>query len=207
MHSPPISLLPKNILKAPSHNPTDQNASPAYAALPNPSAAHPLRNPDQRFLDSEAFTTKFSAHVSGPLEKVTRRTIKRYSGASEPFPLELPSPLLPFVHPNYSDLAQDHTELGATLNGFSLSERAALSSAIEKTGQAIDVTYLSTVKLVRCLMYSLFRYDHPHDSTFGDDSSKNWNKIGPNLCTSTPSSRPSSGSCSRIVIRSTCSTR
>ncbi len=80
LNSPPISLLPKNILKAPSHNPTDQDASPAYAALPNPSAAHPLRRPDQRFLDSEVFTNKFAAHLSGPMEKVTRRTIKRWSG-------------------------------------------------------------------------------------------------------------------------------
>lgn len=73
-------MLPKNILKAPSHNPVDPNASPAYAALPNPSAAHPLRNPDQRFLDSEAFTHKFASHIGGPMEKVTRRAIRRWSG-------------------------------------------------------------------------------------------------------------------------------
>ncbi|KAJ7493459.1 hypothetical protein B0H11DRAFT_2006518 [Mycena galericulata] len=109
LNSPPLSLLPKNILKAPSHNPTDQNASPAYAALPNPSAAHPLRHPDQRFLDSEA---------------VTRRTLKRWS-----------------------DQAQDHADLGAALNGFSLHESGELSGAIEKTGQAIDATYVSTTKL------------------------------------------------------------
>lgn len=80
LHSPPISQLPKNILKAPSHNPTDQTVALAYAALPNPSAAHPLRRPDQRFLDSEVFTNKFAAHMSGPMEKVTRRTMKRWSG-------------------------------------------------------------------------------------------------------------------------------
>lgn len=73
-------MLPKNILKAPSHNPVDPNASPAYAALPNPSSAHPLRNPDQRFLDSEAFTLKFASHIGGPMEKVTRRVIRRWSG-------------------------------------------------------------------------------------------------------------------------------
>ncbi len=77
LNSSPITLLPKNILKAPSHSPTDQNASPAYAVLPNPLAAHPLRQPDQRFMDSEAFTVKFANHVSGPMEKVTRRVIKR----------------------------------------------------------------------------------------------------------------------------------
>ncbi|KII85815.1 hypothetical protein PLICRDRAFT_115525 [Plicaturopsis crispa FD-325 SS-3] len=126
LHSPPLSLLPKNILKAPSHNPTDPNASPAYAALPNPSAAHPLRNPDQRFLDSEGFTNKFANHVSGPMEKVTRRTLKRWS-----------------------DDAQDHSDLGAALNGFSLNEAGPLSAAIEKTGQAADATYISTTRLVQ----------------------------------------------------------
>ncbi|KAF7356850.1 Sorting nexin-41 [Mycena venus] len=128
LNSPPLSLLPKNILKAPSHNPTDQNASPAYAALPNPSAAHPLRHPDQRFLDSEAFTNKFANHVSGPMEKVTRRTLKRWS-----------------------DQAQDHADLGAALNGFSLHESGDLSGAIEKTGQAVDATYVSTTKLLQDL--------------------------------------------------------
>ncbi|KAJ7132106.1 hypothetical protein C8R44DRAFT_773074 [Mycena epipterygia] len=126
LNSPPLSHLPKNILKAPSHNPTDQNASPAYAALPNPSTAHPLRHPDQRFLDSEAFTNKFANHVSGPMEKVTRRTLKRWS-----------------------DQAQDHADLGAALNGFSLHESGDLSGAIEKTGQAVDATYVSTTKLLQ----------------------------------------------------------
>jgi len=126
LNSAPLSLLPKNILKAPSHNPTDPNASPAYAALPNPSSAHPLQNPDQRFLDSEAFTIKFSNHVSGPMEKVTRRVIKRWS-----------------------EYAHDHADLGAALNGFSLNESGALSGAIEKTGQAVDATYISTTKLLQ----------------------------------------------------------
>ncbi|TFY69663.1 hypothetical protein EVG20_g3046 [Dentipellis fragilis] len=125
MHSPPLSNLPKNILKAPAHNPTDPSASPAYAALPNPSAAHPLRRPDQRFLDSEAFTNKFAAHLSGPMEKVTRRTMKQY--------------------------AQDHMDLGAAWNGFSLNEHGELSSAIERTGQAIDTTYMSTTRLLQDL--------------------------------------------------------
>lgn len=134
LNSPPITLLPKNILKAPSHNPTDQEASPAYQALPNPSPTHPLRNPDQRFLDSEMFTNKFAAHISGPMEKVSRRTMKRWS-----------------------DLAQDYQELGATLNGFSLNERGSeeqqghLSAALEKTGQANDVTSASTIKLIQDL--------------------------------------------------------
>lgn len=46
------------------------------------------------------------------------------------------------------DYARDHAELGAALNGFSLNESNSLSSAIEKTGQAVDATYMSTTKLV-----------------------------------------------------------
>jgi sorting nexin-41/42 len=125
LNSPPISQIPKNILKASSHNPTDQNASLAYAALPSPSPAHPLRAPDQRFLDSEAFTHKFANHLSGPMEKTTRRTLKRWS-----------------------DFTQDHSDLGGAFNGFSLNETGVLSAALEKTGQAVDATSISTAKLV-----------------------------------------------------------
>ncbi|KAF8271595.1 hypothetical protein EI94DRAFT_1720139 [Lactarius quietus] len=113
LHSSPISQLPKNILKAPAHNPTDPNASSAYEALPNPSPAHPLRRPDQRFLDSE---------------KVTRRTMKRWA-----------------------EYSQDHMELGAIWNGFSLNESGELATAIEKTGQAVDATYVTTTRLLQDL--------------------------------------------------------
>ncbi|KAF8517988.1 hypothetical protein BU17DRAFT_91413 [Hysterangium stoloniferum] len=123
--SPPLSLLPKNILKAPAYNPTDMS-NPAYDALPNPSAAQPLRHPDQRFLDSEAFTNKFASHLNSPMEKVTRRTMKRWS-----------------------ELSADHADLGAILNGFSLSETGPLAASLEKSGQAIDATYLSTVRLAQ----------------------------------------------------------
>ena len=46
------------------------------------------------------------------------------------------------------EYSQDHAELGAILNGFSLSEQGQLAAAIEKTGQAVDATYMSTTKLV-----------------------------------------------------------
>ncbi len=150
LHSPPISLLPKNILKAPAHNPTDPNASPAYEALPNPSPAHPLRRPDQRFLDSEVFTNKFASHLSGPMEKVTRRTMRRWSGWF--LTLFTMPPLVSILTicsaTPPSDYAQDHMELGAIWNGFSLNESGELATAIEKTGQAVDATYVNTTRLV-----------------------------------------------------------
>ena len=54
-------------------------------------------------------------------------------------------------------MAQDYQELGAALNGFSLNERGSgeqqghLSAALEKTGQANDVTFASTTKLIQDL--------------------------------------------------------
>jgi len=60
------------------------------------------------------------------MEKVTRRVVKRWT-----------------------DYAQDHADLGAALNGFSLNESGAMSAAIEKTGQAADATYMSTTKLLQ----------------------------------------------------------
>jgi hypothetical protein len=131
LSSPPLSLVPKNILRAPAHDPTDASAAPAYAALPNPSAAHPLRRPDQRFLDSEAFTHKFAAHVDGPLERTTRRVLRRWG-----------------------DAAQDGAELGAALNGASLHEGGALAGALERVGQAADAGYVSTTRLLQALEHS-----------------------------------------------------
>lgn len=80
LHTPPLSQLPKNILKAPAHDPLDTSSAAAYAALTNPSPTAPLRQPDQRFIDSESFTNRFASHITGNMEKVTRRTMKRWSG-------------------------------------------------------------------------------------------------------------------------------
>ncbi|TYJ52834.1 sorting nexin-41 [Cryptococcus floricola] len=138
IHSPPVSLLPKNPLHAPSHNPTFQPSTPttgetppttAYIAhhlLPTPSPNHPLRQPDPRFIDSEAFTEKFQTHFSGNMEKVNRRTTKRWG-----------------------ERAHDLSELGGIWNGFSLIEQGKLGEAVEKVGQAVDAEYLATAALLQ----------------------------------------------------------
>lgn len=56
---------------------------------------------------------------------------------------------------SFIELSADHADLGAILNALSLSENGHLATSIEKTGQAIDATYMSTVRLV-CLPISLF---------------------------------------------------
>lgn len=124
LHSEPVNQLPKNILRAPARNPTDPDSVALYSNLPLPSSGQLLQDPDQRFLDSEAFTVKFSNHLSGSLERINRRLMKRWM-----------------------DLGSDEADLGGLLNGFGLLEgniHPDLAGAIEKTGQAIDSTYLHT---------------------------------------------------------------
>lgn len=82
--SPPLSTLPKSNLRSPASDPASPNASPAYLALPLPPAnsTTPLKNPNQRFLDSEAFTERFRNHIQNSLEKTNRRVAKRWGGES-----------------------------------------------------------------------------------------------------------------------------
>lgn len=60
---------------------------------------------------------------------------------------------IPITSHTLPELAQDHADLGAVLNGFSLNEQGPLSGALEKTGQAIDATYVSTTKMVRMISF------------------------------------------------------
>ena len=52
------------------------------------------------------------------------------------------------VYQIYIDYAQDHADLGAALNAFSLNQSGAVAAALEKTGQAADATYISTTQMV-----------------------------------------------------------
>lgn len=86
------------------------------------------------------------------MEKVSRRTMKRWSGLFPPSFI-----ICQGISRTVLDLAQDYQELGATFNGFSLNERGSeeqqghLSAALEKTGQANDITSASTTKLIQDL--------------------------------------------------------
>ncbi|GAA5833022.1 hypothetical protein JCM11251_006482 [Rhodosporidiobolus azoricus] len=125
LHSPPVTLVPKNPLRAPANDPTDAEMLALFANLPLPSSNATLQHPDQRFLDSEAFTNKFSSHLQGSMEKVNRRLMKRWT-----------------------DAAADWGEMGGGLNGFALrmgeDGMGGLDEATEKVGMAVDAGYTLT---------------------------------------------------------------
>ncbi|KAG0204659.1 Sorting nexin, cytoplasm-to-vacuole targeting pathway/endosomal sorting [Mortierella sp. GBA30] len=149
MHCPPISTLPKNPLNAtltassssaslirsssvpPSPSASTQSspgpAAPAPGQMPNPPL---LRQPDPRFIDSEVFTQKFSNQLSGSMDRSQKKVVRKLR-----------------------EIADDNSELGAALNGFSLSESESvpLANAIEKIGQAVDSSFLATTALMQAL--------------------------------------------------------
>jgi hypothetical protein len=174
---PPVSTLPKNILKAPpldAGNPTPAHnflpipsasaklksagttsssgtptTPPSYASQPS-STAHTIPGPqvfgrfppstqnlseeqlDPYFVNFESSSRDLEALLQGSMEKVNRRTISHLTSWGE-------------------DLA----ELGARFNAFSLSEQSqTLAAAIEKTGQAVDSTYIATAELSSSLSAS-----------------------------------------------------
>ncbi|CAO3678848.1 unnamed protein product [Umbelopsis vinacea] len=139
LHSPPLSTLPKNPLHvslAPKSSSDLQgsdvsvqpSSSSSSSLIPMPSASHTLRNPDSRFVESEAFTNKAAHHMSSSVDKTQRKVIRRLG-----------------------ELANDYAELGAVYNGFSLNETGQLANAIEKVGQAVDSSYTLTGQLISSL--------------------------------------------------------
>lgn len=80
---------------------------------------------DPYFINFEASTRELELLLQGSIEKVNRRTLE-----------------------HLTKLSTDLSELGARYNGFSLSEQSpTVAAAIERVGQAVDSTYISTEEL------------------------------------------------------------
>jgi hypothetical protein len=91
---------------------------------------------DPYFVNFETSSKELENLLQGSMEKVNRRTLSHLSA-----------------------LGEDLAELGARFNAFSLSEQSqSLAGAIEKTGQAVDSTYIATAELSSSL--SQFRRAH-----------------------------------------------
>lgn len=152
-----MSSIPKSILKAPplnTANPTNAHnylpvpsnsaklktvpgnthdlsastlsASPySLSKLPNDTSNLSEQDLDPYFVTFEAATKELEHLLTGPMEKVNRRTLS-----------------------HLSSLAADLCELGSRYNAFALSEQApSLGPAIERIGQAADLSYIATEEL------------------------------------------------------------
>ncbi|KAF2086415.1 sorting nexin-41 [Saccharata proteae CBS 121410] len=170
LNSPPVKDLPSNILKAPpldAAHPTaghnflpvpSQNAklrstsgssstgtptSPTIHASQPSTAAHTIPGPqvfgrfpplaqnlseeelDPYFVNFENSSKELETLLQGSMEKVNRRLLSHLNSWGD-----------------------DMAELGARFNAFALNEQSqVLSQAIEKMGQAVDSTYISTAEL------------------------------------------------------------
>ncbi|KAJ4369527.1 Sorting nexin, cytoplasm-to-vacuole targeting pathway/endosomal sorting [Didymella sp. IMI 355093] len=177
LSSAPVANIPKQILKAPPLN--TANPSQAHSYLPVPSssaklksagatsssgtptsppshsalpsaAAHTTPGPqifgrfppesrelseeelDPYFVNFEQSSKELEQLLQGPMEKVNRRLLTHLGAWGD-----------------------DMADLGARFNAFSLSEQSqSLAAAIEKTGQAVDSTYVSTSELSSSLSAS-----------------------------------------------------
>ena len=177
LSGPPVSNIPKQVLKAPPLDTANPTQAHSYLPVPSSSAklkssgatsssgtplapsnnagipsaaAHTTPGPqvfgrfppesrqlseeelDPYFVTFETSSKDLEGLLQGPMEKVNRRLLMHLGNWGE-------------------DLA----DLGARFNAFSLSEQSqTLAAAIEKTGQAVDSTYIATTELSSSLSAS-----------------------------------------------------
>lgn len=93
--------------------------------FPPESASQNEQELDPYFISYEASIKELEQLLMGPMEKVNRRSLS-----------------------HYTLLAADLCELGSRYNAFALSEQApSLGPAIERVGQAADLSYIATEEL------------------------------------------------------------
>lgn len=111
------------------HPSSSQIGTGTTGRFPSDSAAQSEHDLDPYFISYEASIKELEQLLMGPMEKVNRRTLS-----------------------HLSSLAVDLCELGSRYNAFALSEQApSLGPAIERIGQAADLSYIATEELAGSL--------------------------------------------------------
>lgn len=101
------------------------SSNPGLARFPPENANLSEQELDPYFTSFEQSIKELEQLLSGPMEKVNRRTLS-----------------------HLSSLASDLSELGAKYNAFALSEQdPTLGPVIERIGQAVDMSYVATEEL------------------------------------------------------------
>jgi hypothetical protein len=166
LSTPPVSNIPKNVLKAPPLNTAHPTAAHAY--LPVPSSSSKLRSAGGSMPSGAPRTPSRSASVASSggssshaprfppsAQNLSEEELDPYFINFEAASKDLESLLQGSMEKSnrrmlthYSSLSEDLADLGAKMNAFSLSEQSpTLATAIEKTGQAADNTFMSTSEL------------------------------------------------------------
>jgi hypothetical protein len=132
--TPPVSLLPSSSLSAPPLDPV--KPSPLHLLLPIPRANYSGTHIDNTFHEYQQRLINYRSTTS-QLNKIVKKSNRHFTG-----------------------LVRDLGQLGALYNAFSLENTSTgdndlLSLAIEKTGQAIDVTYLNAEVIAFKLLVEL----------------------------------------------------
>ncbi|CDR44041.1 CYFA0S13e02168g1_1 [Cyberlindnera fabianii] len=128
---PPLSNIPKEILKADPIDPS--NSLPAHSYLPIPSNSNMYvkeTEDDKRFNAVASNAREYESVISGGVEKTNKRLVR-----------------------HFAELGTEFSEAGAVFNGFSLQETAVLAAPLEKFGQVHDNSYLSTETAVDSLNF------------------------------------------------------
>ncbi|CAD6444822.1 c5f42c66-1953-4d3d-8634-1b528718bc6c [Sclerotinia trifoliorum] len=116
---------PSDYAATPSAAAHTQSGPAVFGRIPPESANLSEQDLDPYFISFESSTKDLELLLTGPIERVNRRTLT-----------------------HLSSLSTDLAELGARFNGFSLSEpSASLAAAIERVGQAVDSSYIATEEL------------------------------------------------------------
>ncbi|APA14949.1 hypothetical protein SS1G_13719 [Sclerotinia sclerotiorum 1980 UF-70] len=116
---------PSDYAATPSAAAHTQSGPQVFGRIPPESANLSEQDLDPYFISFESSTKDLELLLTGPIERVNRRTLT-----------------------HLSSLSTDLAELGARFNGFSLSEpSASLAAAIERVGQAVDSSYIATEEL------------------------------------------------------------
>ena len=174
LHAHPISSIPKSNLKAPPLDPA--NPTPAHQWLPVPSSSAKLKSsgitsssgtpvfpPEQSYNPSSAAHTTPGIQIFGRFpvaaDKLSESDLDPYFINFEASTRELELLLQGSIDKvnqrtlsHLQKLSVDLEELGARYNGFSLSEQSpTVAAAIERVGQAVDQTYISTGELALTL--------------------------------------------------------
>jgi hypothetical protein len=166
LNTPPVSNIPKSILKAPPFNTSNPTTAHSYLPVPalnarlrasagtvplgiptSPSGTSPITSsaahttPATQFARFPPTSQAFSEEELDPyfinFEASSKELETLLQGSMEKSNRRMLS--------HYSSLSEDLAELGARYNAFSLSEQSpTLAAAIEKVGQASDNTYMAT---------------------------------------------------------------